>query len=274
MIEFLKKYPLATHELLHFPLMYPDSLKKFRIPGIPYVSLDFLYDFASTCNISQGTIRTTLSRMKKEGMLKSETTDSVSRYKVSSLQLEVMGNVQKRKKIQNKGFIVAVYSFEKNQEKERGQARSLLQYCGFVRFAQNAYVNISVDESELRRSLKEYGISDNVFLFNVKTINSDEMGRLVASWKIPQRVEFLAGFYRDVKELIQASDGSDQDIFYRIGIAWVAYIIHVHSTEPPLPDSLFPAGYAYSEIYSYLNRISANYGRQMIRYWKSKNRIS
>ncbi len=271
MKTLLQKYPLAANELLHFPMMYPDSLKKFHVPGIPYATLDFLYTFGDNFGVSRGTVRTTLSRMKKEGIVFSEISGKTTRYRVSPMQLEVMTNFQKRKKIQTRGYSIAVFSFEKSQEKERIQTRSLLQYYGFVRFAQNAYINIAIDEKQLRNSLKEYQIADNVFLFRVKTIDKEDLSRISNSWKIPERIRFLDSFFTDIRTFINENDGSDCDIFFRIAIVWVLYITHVHSSEPPLPEELFPDSYAYPGITAYLNRISMKYGKQMIRFWKESN---
>ncbi len=267
---FLKKYPLSTQECLHFPLMFPDTLKKYRVPGIRYANLGTLYAFASACGIGEGAVRTCLSRMKSDKLIQSFTEEGVTRYRSSKLQLAAMNNVIDRKKIQHRGFLIAIYSFGASEEKKRAQTRSLLSYFGFVRFAQNSYINIGIDEKELRKSLHEQELTDNVYLFRVPSVGKAELDKLILAWEIPERADFLDKFYREVSAFIEENDGTDRDIFNRLGIAWGAFIIHVQNTEPPLPRKLLPEGYAFGDINKFLQKSSTRWGKQMYRYWRDK----
>ncbi len=98
------------------------------------------------------------------------------------------------------------------------------------------------------------------------------MERMAAAWKIPERTRFLDGFYEDFTAFLGASDGSDADTFLRQAGAWVAYIVHVHSTEPPLPESLLTKEYAYEKISGHLRKTSIRDGRKMLRYFMARNR--
>ena len=46
-------------------MMFPETMKGFHVPGIPYASLEFLYEVGSYFGLTEGTVRTALSRMKK-----------------------------------------------------------------------------------------------------------------------------------------------------------------------------------------------------------------
>lgn len=263
---FIERYPLSASEILHFPLMFPESLRKFHVPGIRAATLEYLYDFTRFCGLADGTVRTALSRMKKEGTIVSEDADGVPRYRVADFQKEIMGNVIKRRKA--KGFTVAVFSFEAEQERERSRTRELLRYAGFVRFAQNAYINVRRGDDCLRAELERAGVADHVFLFPVDRVDDRDLARLIDAWKVPERADFLKLFLRDVRELVEAVPAGSADSFHRVGLAWVAFIVHVFETELPLPESLLPPGYPYDEVYDYLNRASARNGRSMIRHYK------
>ncbi|MDA3851289.1 MAG: hypothetical protein PF447_08430 [Spirochaetaceae bacterium] len=271
-MTFLGKYPISTTEALHYPLMFAENLKKLRILGIPYVKLDFLYQYGKSLGIPQGTIRTALSRMNKSGFLSVIKTDDITRYRVSPLQVETMMNMQKKIERKRSNFIVVVYSFEKNQEKERIQIRSLLEYLGFVRFAQNAYINIKIEEKELRKKLKEKKLEENVYLFPVESLQSQELKKLSTAWKLPQRAIYLKEFYQEIKMFLNMSDGTSEDLFYRYGVAWISFYIHIHSKELPLPNKLLPKDYHYEEIFDYLRKNSIREGSKMMRYYKAGNR--
>jgi DNA-binding transcriptional regulator PaaX len=271
-MTFLEKYPVSTTEALHFPLMFAENLKKLRIPGIPYAKLDFLYRYGNSLGMPQGTIRTALSRMNKSGFLSVIKTDDTTRYRVSPLQVEAMMNMQKKVERKNSGFIVVVYTFEKEQEKERIQIRSLLEYLGFVRFAQNAYINIKIEESVLRQRLEESGLEGNVYLFYVESLKDQELSKMAAAWKVPERTAILEDFFSEMKLFLESTDGTPGDLFFRHGLAWVTFYIHIHSKELPLPDKLLPRDYPYGEIYEYLRKRSIREGQNMMRHYIAGNR--
>ncbi len=271
MTDFLERYPLKAHEILHFPLMFPDSLKAYHAPRVSYAGLEVLYDFAEACGVPKGTVRTTLSRMKRDGLITTTEESGVTRYRTAKLQLEAMTNFQKRKRFQARGFVLAIYAFEREQEKERATARELLEYFGFARFAQNSWITVGIETGQLEKSIGEAGLDDHVFLFQVEKIDKGTMTRLAACWKIPERAASLSEFLALLRNYL-ASPRDDRDAFNRIGVAWVVFIIHVHGTEPPLPRELFPKDYAYDEIVRTLKRASFAHGQRMYRYWKEANR--
>jgi len=271
-MSFYDKYPVATSELLHYPLIFPETFKEYHIPGIPYVSLDFLYQFGANFGISQGAIRTNLSRMKKEGFVLSASKDSTIRYRTSALQRETMQNILKRKKKRNQGYKIAVYSFERAQEKKRSEVRALLEYVGFVRFAQNAFINVGIDVRELRIKLDQADVGSNVYIFDVPSVDEKDAIRLAAAWNIPERASFLSEFLADLTSFLGALDDSDEEAFNKIGYAWIAYTAHIAGSEPPVPEELLPDDYAYNDIYEFLHKTSIRYGKQMLKHYKDNNR--
>ncbi len=271
-MTFTEKYPAATQEVLHFPLMFSDSLGPLRVGGLKYATLDLLYDFAAYFGIQAGTVRTNLSRMKKAGAVIASAEGETTRYRTPSLQLEVMRNVQKRHKMRNKGFLVAVYSFEKEQEKERVYIRGLLEATGFVRFAQNAYITLRIDAVALKEEIRKAGLAGNIHFFPVDTVDDEELALLARVWKVQERAAFLKTFFEDLRRLLGAQPESDADSFNRMGAAWIAFIVHVYGTEPPLPDSMLGDGYPYEEIYEFLRKESFRHGKEMLRHYVNRTR--
>ncbi len=270
-MNFFDAYPLSAQEVLHFPLMFPDALKRYRVPGIAWPTLAALYETGSFSGLSQGAVRTCLSRMKKDGYVIPVEEGGKTRYRASRLQLSVMDSVIQRKQKSRKGFLVAVYSFEKDKEQDRARARAILTYAGFVRFAQNSFINVCVDDEQIRAALAKEGLARNVYLFRVPKMDSADLDTLAAACKIPERESFLRAFLADVTAFLNEGDGTDADTFNRVGRAWVAFIIHVHATEPPLGDELLPKDYTYRYVYQLLTRASARHGKAMYRHWKSIN---
>jgi DNA-binding transcriptional regulator PaaX len=269
---FLGRYGAAASELLHFPLMFPETARRLRVPGVPYACLEFLYEVGEGLGLERGTVRTALSRMKAAGYATAAKDGDRTRYRVSRLQLEIMDNFTRRPAKARAGYVLAVYAFEKSQERERAQARSLLEYQGFVRFAQNSYVSASIDVSELRARLRESGLSANVLIFNVPRIESEELEAMAQAWAVPERAAYLEAFYRDVRALIESGEGSDAEVFLRQAAAWVGCIVHVQGAEPPLPEELLPEGYRFRAIGDYLRKSSLRLGRRMLRYYLASNR--
>ncbi len=271
-MTFIEKYPVVSHELIHYALMFADSLKEYRVPGVQYARLDFVYDFAESFGISRGTVRTNLSRMKKDGYVESVGNDGAARYRVSALQLETMRNVMKRKKARAKGYKIAVYSFERSGEKARSEARSILEYAGFVRFAQNAFVNAGIDDRELRKTLDAAGVGENVFIFDVPKLGDAETTALANAWNVAERARFLSEFYGDLRAFLPGTDEDAKSSFGKLGYAWVAYIMHVYLTEPPFPEEILPPGYDFDGMYSFLKKQSMSHGMKLMRYYRDSNK--
>jgi DNA-binding transcriptional regulator PaaX len=269
---YLLKYPVAANELLHFPMMFPETVRRFHVPGVPFARLEFLYAVGGYYGLSQGTIRTALSRMKTSGYVEALKDGAATRYRVSLLQRGIMENYEKEAGRALKGYVVAIYSFEKAEEKKRSSARSLLEYEGFVRFAQNSYIRTRIDISELRAKLVESALDSNVFFFEVDKIEREDISRMAAAWKISERAAYLEEFLKDTMVFIESGDGSAADAFLRQAGAWVSFIAHVQGTEPPLPAELLPKGYAYSAIRKYLERQSTRDAQRMLHYYMANNR--
>lgn len=271
-MDFKDKYPLATHELLHFPLMFASSLKDMHIPGVPYASLRFLYDFGERFGISQGTVRTNLSRMKKDGYVLAVEDKGETRYRVSQLQMDQMRSFMKGQRRKGTGYTVAVYSFESAREKERNAARSLLEYVGFVRFAQNAFIKAGNGVTEIRAALIREGLSGNVFLFTVTNLDPEDATRLARAWDIPARAKFLGEYLADQTAFLEGASSSEEEAFCRVGYAWVSFITHVQSSEPPLPNELLPADYAFDKIHQNLMKANTRLGKGFYSYYVKSNR--
>ena len=222
--------------------------------------------------LSPGTVRTALSRMRKEGYLETVKEGSVTRYRVSPLQLEVMDNFMRRPARGRDGYAVAVYSFESSQERQRALARSLLECEGFVRFAQNSYISSRIDVRRLRSKLRESGLSGQVFIFETEGLDAEDLERMAEAWGVAERASFLQGFYRYARAHLEGWDGTDADAFLRQAAVWVAFVVRVQSTEPPLPPELLPEDYPYRALGAYLKRSTARHGRRLLRYYLSRNR--
>lgn len=270
-MEFLKKYPVKTHEIIHYPLMISDLLKKYRVPGINHASLAFLYNFSSFFKKNEGTIRTTLSRMKKAGDLTSYKEGDIIRFEAGALQKERMDNILSRKKKRTSGFVLAIFSFQKEQEKERILIRSILEYMGFVRIAQNCYINSRQNINELRKKLDINNLTSNIFIFEINKISSFEFEKLSKIWKIEERSSFLQSFYLDVKKFIEQWNGTAEDWVNRLGAAWLIYITYVRNTEILLPYNMLPSNYPYDDISKYMNKINKKNYKQLLSHIRKMN---
>lgn len=270
-MEFLKKYPVKTHEIIHYPLMISDLLKKYRVPGMNHASLAFIYNFSSFFKIKEGTIRTNLSRMKKAGDITSYKEGDIIRYEAGTLQKERMNNVLSRKKKRTSGFVLAIFSFRKEQEKERTLTRSILEYIGFVRIAQNSYINSRQNIKELRKNLDLHNLTDNVFIFEINKISLPEFKKLSKIWNIEERNKFLNDFYTDLNVFIDQWDGTAEDWAHRLGAAWLIYIVYVQNTEILLPLNMLPTNYPYDKINKYMNKINTRNYKQLLSYIRKIN---
>lgn len=209
--------------------------------------------------------------MKKAGDITSYKDGTTVRYEAADLQKERMKNVLSRKKKRIPGFILAVYSFQAEQEKERALTRSLLEYTGFIRIAQNSYINSRENISELRKNLEKHKLLKHIFLFEIDKISEHELNKLSILWDVDNKNRFLQEFFHDLKIFFKQWDGSAEDWVNRLGAAWIVYVIYVQNKEILLPPAMLPKDYPYADMEKYMKQMNKKNNRQFISHIRSIN---
>jgi DNA-binding transcriptional regulator PaaX len=267
-MDFKNKYPLSTREIVYTPMILRDGLDDL----LPYPSLNGIRDFAEYCGISDSAVRTSLSRGCKEGAVRSfKDNGRITRFQMVESQIE-MGKTVSDRLNQPEGFIIAVFSFRKDEEAERIKVREVLKYYGFKKLAQNTYINGRIETQGLKKAMKEFGLEKKLYLFHCPNVDDEELiEKILSVFEIEKRNKFLQDFYNDMIDFISEKNLDIEEIIHRI-----YYLGPVHWTicfvdEPPFPLKHLPEDYPLFAIIEFYKDLLVKYNANFVEHFIKVN---
>jgi DNA-binding transcriptional regulator PaaX len=244
---FIKKYPLAPKEAICVPMILQSGF--FRDRTLPPPTMFHIRDFTEYAGITDAALRTTVSRLKKDGFLVQFTdANGIGRYRMSELALSI-GAATEHPAERPDGFTLAVFSFAREQESERSFLRDTLKYYGFRKLAQNAYINGRIATDGLRKAVTDAGLSGHLFLFDCSATDDTDFSRTVFSlFGIEERAAYLREFGEDLRAFVGAPRGSDADIARRMMYSAAVHWNICHRDESAYPPGLLPPDYPLKDL--------------------------
>lgn len=232
-----------------------------------------MYYLAKELGIPNSSVRVTLSRMCKDGsvlVLKDECGET--RYKMGKMltliseQAALFGR--------GEGFTIAIFNFKTDEEKQRYRVREILRSFGFKKFAQNTYIALKVNSKSIGRELAQWGLQDNVFLFDCTDAGETSVkARISSLWHLEEWEERLTAFYNKMKIYLDFTDIDDETRYKRYSIAYSIFFSYFYEKHPSIPLDYFPEGYPLGEIFELFEKIVQTYGAQISGYYCCLNQI-
>jgi DNA-binding transcriptional regulator PaaX len=247
-IDFKKKYPVPLIDAIIFPFIYKIWNSQTKLPD---VKLKCILDFCMYAGYNEGAVRTAITRLKQKGILSSITDKQKAEYVLS--ENNSIRTVQIRDNTIRQGFILAIFSFSRENEKERYIIRSILSKTGFRKLAQNTYISIRGRKEELLRKIKDKRLEEHLFIFEGEDdLDKNTVQRLLEIWEINKRQKTLYEFLADLREFLKPGKLSDQEVFQMLGYAGTIFSNRIQRTEPPVPEKYLPEDYPIKNIYNFL----------------------
>ncbi|HUX38532.1 MAG TPA: hypothetical protein VMV44_11585 [Rectinemataceae bacterium] len=267
---FVKAYPLAAKAAVHTPLVFRAGLGTFE--GLPWPSLEGIRDFAHFVGIGDGAVRTALSRAKAEGSILVEPdTQGRSRYLLSPASFEI-GLAQIHSDQRLEGFLIAVFSFKSEENEERTALRGLLKEYGFRKLAQNTYIHGRIETEGLRKTIRELGLEEHLFLFTCPEIEDEDLiKRILALFDVEGRRKELREYLLRLKAFLPeglAGDELARRLLYVGPVHWE----RIEAREPPFPAKHLPPDYALAEIQRFYARKIEEGRDAFLTYYERVNR--
>lgn len=268
--DFRKAYPISAKAAVHTPAVFRAGLAS--LADLPWPSLAGLRDFARFARISDGAMRTALTRAKAEGSLIAETDAAgATRYRLAQAQLD-RGQTVIRRESRPEGFLVAVSSFKSDDSSERASMRETLKSFGFRKLAQNTYINGRIDTSGLRAVVRNLGLESHLFLFTCPDIEDRELvARILSLFDFENRKKELGRYLALLRDFLP--DGlPDSELARRLLYVGPVHFERCEVGEPPFPARYLPPDYPLAEIQRlYGDRLER--GRDaMLSYYAESNR--
>ena len=256
---FMTAFPLTAKAAVHTPLVFRAGL--FARDGLPWPSLEGIRDFARFAGIEDGTIRTALSRGKRDGsLLVEEDVAGRSRYILAPATF-ARGVAQISADKRPEGFLLAVFSFSAPEQEERASLRALLKSYGFRKLAQNTYIHGRIKTEGLVAAIRELGLERNFFLFTCPDIeDAGLVARVLELFDLESRRRELREYLRFLKDFLPgklargaaAGDEAAGDEFARrLLYVGAVHWDRVEASEPPIPAKYLPKGYALGDIQAF-----------------------
>lgn len=267
-MSFLTRHAVTLAELLVSPLVF--RAVEPPLADRPHVTAAAMRDLAVFGGHGAGAIRTALSRLRSSGAIEAFDECGVTRYRLGALGGSISGAVERRFE-RPEGYVLAIFSFETGDARERQVVRDVLRAHGFQKLAQNVYINGQIDTTGVEQVVREHGLSEHLFLFRCPDEPDPARDRrLIKLFDLKGRARVLARFERELDEYLHAP-GVDGDEFARRYLA--AAPAHHRVTfvdEPALPLRCLPADYPLARMFNY-GGLTGRRARAFLDYWQRMN---
>jgi DNA-binding transcriptional regulator PaaX len=247
-IDFKSKYRIALAGAIIYPFVYKIWNNRENLPD---VRLKCILNFCSYSGYNDGAARTAISRLKHNGIIISTGDKQKAGYilnenhKIRTMQIKE-NNV-------HPGFTLAIFSFNREDEKERYIIRSLLSRTGFIKLAQNTYINTRGRKEELLQKINREGLEKHLFIFECEDEpDKNTIQRLIDIWKINERQMTLNEFFSDMQGFFAPNGLSGDEIFHKLGYAGTVFSSIFQHSEPPVPKRYLPEDYPLKNIFNFL----------------------
>ena len=137
--------------------------------------------------IEEAGVRSSVSRMKRRGILESCRNGGVAQYGLSSLSLEIIveGDTRIYSRIRataDDRWLLIVFSIPEAERDKRHKLRSQLTNMGFGAVAPGVWIAPAALYSETSNRLARLGLAPYVELFSVDNLTSEQMAAKVDDW--------------------------------------------------------------------------------------------
>lgn len=152
-----------------------------------WLSISSLIKLMATAGVDEPAVRSSISRLKRRGILLARRVGRSAGYALSEQGREVLLSGDRRiferpRAEANDGWILAVFSIPETEREKRHQLRSKLSWLGFGSVASGIWIAPIHVEQEASDALGSAGLTDYVDLFRAEHVAFRPLAENVASW--------------------------------------------------------------------------------------------
>jgi phenylacetic acid degradation operon negative regulatory protein len=216
-----------------------------------WMSVSSVVRLMGDLGVDSAGVRSSISRLKRRGVLQSMKSGSAAGYALSESALEVLreGDVRifdRRRARVSDGFVLVVFSIPESEREKRHTLRTTLSGMGFGTAAPGVWVAPGHLREEVGRTLERRGLSSYVDLFMAHHEGFSPLCRKVSQWwdldSINARYgDFLARFSDAHARWKGAEDGTRAA--FEIYVPMLTVWRRLPYLDPGLPPELLPEGW-------------------------------
>lgn len=201
--------------------------------------------------IDSAGVRSSISRLKRRGVLRSMKTAGAAGYALSDDIVEVLreGDVRifnRQRAVESDGLVLVVYSIPESEREKRHQLRATLTRMGFGTVAPGVWVAPGPLYDEISRTLGRVDLTSYVDIFRARYDGfSPPAERVARWWDLPAidaaYAEFMTRF-DDARSRWKASDDASRTAFETY-VPMLTQWRRLPYLDPGLPLGLLPKGW-------------------------------
>ena len=245
-----------------------------------WVSVSSLILLMRELGVEEPAVRSSISRLKRRGILVAERQDGQAGYALSERARQILEEGDRRiferpRATLEDGWVVAVFSVPESERRQRHMLRSRLAWLGFGTVSAGVWIAPRHLEDETRDVLERYQLSSYVDLFSGSYLGFADLADEVAQWwDLDSLQELYASFHETYTPVLRrwkrrnVVDGAEAFADYvRALTAWR----HLPFLDPGLPPELLPkrwkgasAADLFAELRERLEKPAHDYARNVV----------
>jgi phenylacetic acid degradation operon negative regulatory protein len=217
-----------------------------------WLSVASLIRLMSDLGFDGPAVRSSISRLKRRGVLSSERHGAVAGYSLESATLEVLAEgdsrifERARAGIED-GWLLVVFSVPESEREKRHELRTSLTRLGFGTAAPGVWIAPGNLAAETRRTLERRGLSAYVDIFGGHHFAFGELrSKVRAWWDLDELAGLYADFLRQYRPVLDrvSTDGAKPLDAYQTYIPMLTQWRRLPYRDPGLPLQLLPPGWS------------------------------
>ncbi len=167
-----------------------------------WISVSSLIRLMSRLGVEEAAVRSSISRLKRRGILEAERVDGSAGYALSSEARQILDDgdrriFERRRATLAEGWILAVFSVPESERRQRHLLRSRLSWLGYGTVGNGVWIAPGHLEEETRFALERHGLASYVDLFHASYRGFADLHAEVRSW---WDLDSLDALYRQFDE--------------------------------------------------------------------------
>lgn len=152
-----------------------------------WIGISSLIKLMATLGVEDQAVRSSISRLKRRGMLVADKVGGVAGYSLSDYARGVLREgdrriFERRRASAEDGWIIAIFSVPESERDKRHQLRSRLSWLGFGTVAAGVWIAPAHLEAEARDALESNGLVSYVDVFRASHVAFRTEQEQVAQW--------------------------------------------------------------------------------------------
>lgn len=194
-------------------------------------------------------VRSSISRLKRRGVVRSDRRDGAAGYALSEQTLETLAEgdariFERRRATAEDGWLVVVFSVPESEREKRHELRTSLTQLGFGTAAPGVWVAPGNLATETRRTLERRGLAEYVDIFTGQHFAFGDLRSKVRSWwDLDELADLYADFVRRHRPVLEALPAGSPEQAFQLYVPMLTQWRRLPYSDPGLPLSLLPPGW-------------------------------